>query len=94
MAVREESRGGVAVPVGAVVEARGLTRRYGEGTTAVDALRGVDLAVGTGELVAMAGATLLVTATVWDGRSRRREGAFLVAAYAAAVLGFLLGGGR
>ena len=46
------------------------------------------------ELVAMAGATVLVTATVWDGRSRRREGAFLVAAYAAAVLGFLLGGGR
>jgi len=46
------------------------------------------------ELVAMAGATLLVTLTVWDGRSRRREGAFLVAAYAAAVLGFLLGGGR
>ena len=55
MAVREESRGGVAVPVGAVVEARGLTRRYGEGTTAVDALRGVDLAVGTGELVAVMG---------------------------------------
>jgi Ca2+:H+ antiporter len=46
------------------------------------------------ELVAMAGATVLVTATVWDGLSRRREGAFLVAAYAAAVLGFLLGGGR
>src|SRR5437588_4205561 len=55
MAGREESRGGVAVPVGAVVEARGLTRRYGEGTTAVDALRGVDLAVGTGELVAVMG---------------------------------------
>jgi Ca2+:H+ antiporter len=46
------------------------------------------------ELVAMAGATVVVAATVWDGRSRRREGAFLVAAYAAAVLGFLLGGGR
>ena len=46
------------------------------------------------ELVAMAGATALVTWTVWDGRSRRREGAVLVAAYAAAVLGFLLGGGR
>jgi len=46
------------------------------------------------ELVAMAGATVLVAATVWDGFSRRREGAFLVAAYAAAVLGFLLGGGR
>ncbi len=46
------------------------------------------------ELVAMAGATVLVIATVWDGRSQRREGALLVAAYAAAVLGFLLGGGR
>jgi Ca2+:H+ antiporter len=46
------------------------------------------------ELVAMAGAAVLVAATVWDGRSHRREGMFLVAAYAAAVLGFLLGGGR
>jgi Ca2+:H+ antiporter len=46
------------------------------------------------ELVAMAGATLVVAATVWDGLSRRREGAFLVAAYVAAVVGFLLGGGR
>ena len=46
------------------------------------------------ELVAMAGAAIIVAATVWDGRSRRKEGAFLVAAYAAAVLGFLLGGGR
>jgi Ca2+:H+ antiporter len=46
------------------------------------------------ELFAMAGAAVCVGATVWDGRSHRREGAFLVAAYAAAVLGFLLGGGR
>jgi Ca2+:H+ antiporter len=46
------------------------------------------------ELVAMAGAAVVVAATVWDGRSRRLEGMFLVAAYAAAVLGFLLGGGR
>jgi Ca2+:H+ antiporter len=46
------------------------------------------------ELVAMAGATVVVAATVWDGRSRRREGALLVAAYGAAVLGFLFGGGR
>jgi putative ABC transport system ATP-binding protein len=37
------------------VEARGLTRRYGEGATAVDALRGVDLDVRTGELVAVMG---------------------------------------
>jgi Ca2+:H+ antiporter len=46
------------------------------------------------ELVAMAGAAVVVTAVVWDGRSSRREGALLVAAYAAAVLGFLFGGGR
>jgi Ca2+:H+ antiporter len=46
------------------------------------------------ELFAMAGATMVVTAVVWDGRSSRREGALLVVAYAAAVVGFLLGGGR
>jgi Ca2+:H+ antiporter len=46
------------------------------------------------ELAAMAGAVVVVAATIWDGRSARREGMFLVAAYAAAVLGFLLGGGR
>jgi Ca2+:H+ antiporter len=46
------------------------------------------------ELFAMAGAAVVVAWTVWDGRSHHREGALLVAAYAAAVLGFLLGGGR
>lgn len=46
------------------------------------------------ELFAMAGATVVVAAIVWDGRSSRREGWFLVIAYAAAVVGFLLGGGR
>jgi Ca2+:H+ antiporter len=46
------------------------------------------------EVFAMGGAAGLVAATVWDGRSHRREGFLLVAAYAAAVLGFLLGGGR
>ncbi|HZS29641.1 MAG TPA: calcium/proton exchanger [Gaiellaceae bacterium] len=46
------------------------------------------------ELAAMAGAALVVTAVVWDGRTNRREGAILVAAYAAAVVGFLLYGGR
>ncbi len=40
---------------GAVVEGRDVTRRYGEGETAVDALRGVDLDVTTGELVAVMG---------------------------------------
>ncbi|MDQ6821095.1 MAG: ABC transporter ATP-binding protein [Actinomycetota bacterium] len=38
-----------------VVEARGLTRRYGEGSTAVDALRGVSLDIDAGKLVAVMG---------------------------------------
>jgi putative ABC transport system ATP-binding protein len=40
---------------GAVVEASELTRRYGEGEATVDALRGVNLAVQPGELVAVMG---------------------------------------
>ncbi|HEX4324201.1 MAG TPA: ABC transporter ATP-binding protein [Gaiellaceae bacterium] len=55
MAVREESKDGVAVPANAAVEARGLTRVYGEGSTAVEALRGVDIVVTSGELVAVMG---------------------------------------
>src|SRR5207248_11687746 len=55
VALREESRGGVAAPAGVAVEARGVARRYGEGATAVDALRGVDLEVRSGELVAVMG---------------------------------------
>jgi putative ABC transport system ATP-binding protein len=39
----------------AAVEAHDLTRRYGEGTTAVEALRGVDITVRPGELVAVMG---------------------------------------
>ena len=39
----------------AAVSAEGLTRRYGEGETAVDALRGVSLSVARGELVAVMG---------------------------------------
>jgi Ca2+:H+ antiporter len=46
------------------------------------------------EVFAMGGAAVLVAATVWNGRSHRREGMLLVAAYVATVLGFLLGGGR
>jgi putative ABC transport system ATP-binding protein len=38
-----------------VVEALGVGRRYGEGETAVDALRGVDLGVRAGQLVAVMG---------------------------------------
>jgi putative ABC transport system ATP-binding protein len=40
---------------GAVVTAEDLTRRYGEGEAAVDALRGVSLGVQPGELVAVMG---------------------------------------
>jgi putative ABC transport system ATP-binding protein len=55
MVVREESKDGVGVPANVAVDARELTRRYGEGETAVDALRGVDLEVRPGELVAVMG---------------------------------------
>ncbi|MFL6019464.1 MAG: ABC transporter ATP-binding protein, partial [Gaiellaceae bacterium] len=40
---------------GSVVVATDLSRRYGEGEAAVDALRGVSLSVRTGELVAVMG---------------------------------------
>ncbi|HEY4413482.1 MAG TPA: ABC transporter ATP-binding protein, partial [Gaiellaceae bacterium] len=56
MSVAEEqtqSRGPVAGDV--VVAAHALTRRYGDGDTAVDALRGVSLDVRAGELVAVMG---------------------------------------
>ena len=46
------------------------------------------------ELFAMAAAAAVATAVVWDGRSSRREGVLLCLAYAAAVVGFYLGGGR
>jgi putative ABC transport system ATP-binding protein len=54
MAVIEE---GTPAPAqqGTVVQATDVTRRYGEGETAVDALRGVTLGVRQGELVAVMG---------------------------------------
>ena len=45
----------MAVQTGTVVHARDLTRRYGEGETAVEALRGVSLEVESGQLVAVMG---------------------------------------
>jgi putative ABC transport system ATP-binding protein len=42
-------------PAGPVVEGHELTRRYGEGDTAVDALRGVNLEVARGKLTAVMG---------------------------------------
>jgi putative ABC transport system ATP-binding protein len=44
-----------STPAAPVVSARDVTRRYGEGDTAVDALRGVSLDVMPGELVAVMG---------------------------------------
>jgi putative ABC transport system ATP-binding protein len=55
MAVREQQQGDASVPATAAVEARELKRVYGEGSTAVEALRGVDIAVRSGELVAVMG---------------------------------------
>src|SRR5213595_1775604 len=46
---------GEMAPAGPVVEAHDLSRRYGEGDTAVDALRGVDLEVSRGKLTAVMG---------------------------------------
>jgi putative ABC transport system ATP-binding protein len=53
VAVTEEEN--VAAPAGIAVDARDLTRRYGEGQTAVEALKGVDIEVRSGELVAVMG---------------------------------------
>ena len=46
------------------------------------------------ELVAMAGAVVLVGATISDGMTRRREGVMLIAGYAGVVAGFLVAGNR
>jgi Ca2+:H+ antiporter len=46
------------------------------------------------ELGAMGGAAVAVALGVAGGRSRRREGAFLVALYAALAIGFLVAGDR
>jgi putative ABC transport system ATP-binding protein len=45
----------VAPAIQTVVSARSVTRRYGEGDTAVDALRGVDLDIERGKLTAVMG---------------------------------------
>src|SRR5881394_3524504 len=51
--IQKEETG--STPATAVVSATDLTRRYGEGDTAVDALRGVDLEVARGKLTAVMG---------------------------------------
>jgi putative ABC transport system ATP-binding protein len=42
-------------PVAALVEARGVTKVYGQGQAALEALRGIDLAIHEGEFVAIMG---------------------------------------
>jgi putative ABC transport system ATP-binding protein len=53
MALREQPD--LGVPAGPAVAAHDVSRRYGEGEAAVDALRGIDLQVRDGELVAVMG---------------------------------------
>jgi putative ABC transport system ATP-binding protein len=55
MATVGETASAAMAPPGVPVAARALCRRYGEGGTAVDALRGVDVDVRSGELVAVMG---------------------------------------
>jgi len=52
---REEQTRTAAPTEGAVVTANEVTRRYGEGDTAVDALRGIDLEIQRGRLTAIMG---------------------------------------
>ena len=54
-ATADVARPPAAAQEATAVAARDVTRRYGEGDTAVDALRGVSLDVGRGELVAVMG---------------------------------------
>jgi putative ABC transport system ATP-binding protein len=54
-AIDESSVPAPAQAGGTVVSAADVTRRYGEGSTAVDALRGVSIDVQAGELVAVMG---------------------------------------
>jgi putative ABC transport system ATP-binding protein len=73
-----------------VIEATGLTRTYGEGTAAVHAVAGVDLAVHTGELVIVrgrsgAGKTTLLN--LLGGLERPTEGVVLLAGEDLANLG-------
>ena len=69
------STDGHAAAGGPVVTATDLTRRFGEGETAVDALRGVSLDVSAGELVAVMGPSGLgqVDADAHPRRARQAD---------------------
>jgi putative ABC transport system ATP-binding protein len=67
-----------------VVEARAVTRRYGSGDTAVDALRGVSLEVRQGELVAVMGPSGSGKSTLMHilaGLDQPSEGAVSIAGF-------------
>ena len=55
MTVTPTDESAQAPPAGAVVSGRDVTRRYGEGETAVDALKGVSLDIVKGQLTAVMG---------------------------------------
>src|SRR4051795_11357548 len=65
-----------------VVEASGVVRRYGHGETTVDALRGVDLGIATGQLTAVMGPSGSGKSTLMHilaGVDRPTEGSVMVA---------------
>ena len=65
-----------------VVEANGLVRRYGSGETEVNALRGVDLGIATGQLTAVMGPSGSGKSTLMHilaGLDRPTEGSVTIA---------------
>jgi putative ABC transport system ATP-binding protein len=53
--IQKDRPGGAEPGAAAVVTANGVTRRYGEGDTAVDALRGISIEIARGQLTAVMG---------------------------------------
>jgi len=79
-AMTEEQAAGKAT-AGAVVEANGITRVYGEGETAVHALNGCSIAVSRGELTAVMGPSGSGKSTMMHilaGLDRPTEGTVLI----------------
>ena len=74
----------------AVVQARGITRRYGQGETCVNALRGVDLDIAGGRLTAVMGPSGSGKSTLMHilaGLDRPTEGSVTVAGQDITTLG-------